>query len=366
MTKALITGIYGQDAQIMTSYLIDKKIEVHGTTRRHTHTEPAPKGVKIHKMDLCDQASIKRLLSSLSPDIIFHLAGQSHVSDSFKIPEQTIMTNTMGTLHLLEIIREYMPKTRMYFAATSEMLGTQTNKPADESFPFRPRSPYGVSKLAGYELVRNYRESYGLKVCSGILFNHESRYRKGSFLTKKVCNYVNVVAKILKNNHSLEEVFSTIAPLEIGNIFAKRDWGFAPDFIDGMYKILHQDEQFPERKEFVDYILGTGQSISVSQFISRAFDIAGIQSKWAFITDECLTMHTEPFVGSNSDNLKWNLIVSENNFHDYKIAVKINSEFYRPAEIDILLADSSLAKKDLGWQSSENSVDLIIKDMLDI
>lgn len=422
--RSLITGAFGQDAQLLADLLNKKGEEVWLTDRRRSRQEPTR--YYMVRMDLMDRESIKQALLEVKPDCIYHLAAQSHVGWSFEVPEQTILTNTLGTLHILETIRTELPYTRMYFAATSEMFGgapktrqdiicnthncyVKTCPSADElveyscplsgmndiecnwdnweeveipvaqneDTPFYPRSPYGVSKLAAYWLVRNYRESYNLKCCSGILFNHESALRGDEFLPKKVCNYV----KMYKRWKDDGIILGNPRPLRIGNIFAKRDWGWAKEYVEGMYRILHQDtywqrrpyplytignepdpETLPKRfGGFKDYVLGTGSTITVGEFVKRAFQIAGFEGEWKYVNSENRSEYIDrPFeqTGPLLDT-EWKFVID-----DVQV-VEIDPQFYRPAEVHTLLADASLVERELGWKPSPDSVDLIIKDMLD-
>lgn len=438
--RILITGAFGQDAQWLAQLMLEMEAEVWVTDRRRSRQGVYPyKVAGLLEMDLLDPESIRHVLLDVKPDAIFHMAAQSHVGWSFKIPEVTLMTNAMGTFHILETIRRYLPKTRMYFAGSSEQFGGVPQKklvyrckkhncgieeasnglmicptsdvdndcssadwigeeiaiPQDENTPFNPRSPYAISKVTGFQLVKNYREAYNLKVCSGICYNHESSLRGDEFLPKKVCNYVKrlkealLIGDLAQTNMAgaLERVGGS---LKIGNIFAKRDWSWAKECCEGMWRILYQDgfridqelpcatnlaNTYPDcphewhgweympGKDFKDYVLGTGKTISVAQFVKRAFELAGFKGSWRYSDAERTYYPLEEDLSRYEQHYDWKFAVRSSS-GEYINVVEIDPKFYRPSECHELVADASMAEQELGWKASENSLDLIIKDML--
>jgi GDPmannose 4,6-dehydratase len=305
---ALITGINGMDGSHLADFLLEKGYTVYGLERRSSasnRTNIAHIEDKIHflKGDLTDQNSLLRALKESNPDEIYNLAAQSFVGESWNTPEHTSEVTGLGVLRILEAIREYgSDKIKFYQASSSEMFGRMVENPATENTPFYPRSPYGVSKLYGHWITKNYRESYGMFACSGILFNHESERRGIEFVTRKI---TNGVAKI-----HLEQADS----ISLGNLDAKRDWGYAPDYVEAMWLMLQQPE--PD-----DYIIATGNTKSIKEFLNEAFSFIGI-TDW------------EPYI-------------------------KIDSKFIRPAEVDVLRGDYTKAKDKLGWQPKTNFKDMV-------
>jgi len=298
---ALITGITGQDGSYLAEFLLNLGYEVHGIVRRVALEDPKNRlwrirhlldRIRLHSASLESFASIFKVVELIKPDECYHLASQSFVSYSFEDAYSTLNTNINGTLFVLSAIHDRAPNCRFYFAASSEMFGKVKQTPQNEDTPFHPRSPYGISKVAGFDLIRNYRESYGLFACNGILFNHESPRRGFEFVTRKI---TSTVAQI-KAGRAKE--------LRLGNLEAKRDWGFAGDYVKGMWLMLQQDT--PD-----DYVLATNESHSVQDFVKTAFEKA---------------------------NLNWK---------DY---VVIDKKFYRPAEVHVLQGDYSKAKKLIGWK----------------
>ncbi len=315
MKKALITGITGQDGSYLAELLLKKGYQVHGTVRRVALEDPEHRLRRIrHIVDklyleagsLESYASVFNIIEKVKPDECYHLAAQSFVSYSFEDEFSTINTNINGTNYVLAAIKQRVPKCKFYFAASSEMFGKVQEIPQNENTPFHPRSPYGISKVAGFDLTRNYREAYGLFACSGICFNHESPRRGFEFVTRKI---TNEVAKI-KLGLSKE--------LRLGNLEAKRDWGYAKDFVNAMWLMLQQ-------KNPDDYVFATGQTHSVKEFVELAFSYAGL------------------------------------NWKDYVI---IDKELYRVAEVYELRGDFSKAKEILGWQPKVNFEELV-KIMVD-
>ena len=317
MNKALITGITGQDGSYLAEFLLDKGYEVHGIIRRsstfntsridHIYKDPHVKQVKLflHYGDLSDSGQISEIIYNIKPDEIFHLGAQSHVRVSFDIPEYTSDITALGTIRLLEAIRRTRIKTKFYQASSSEMFGNSP-APQNENSPFMPQSPYAASKVYAYWMTVNYRNAYKIFACNGILFNHESPRRGETFVTRKI---TRGLANIISGKDN--KIF-------LGNLDAKRDWGFAPEYVEIMWKMLQQDKP-------VDYIIGTGKAHSVKDFLKEAFSYL---------------------------NLNWN---------DY---VEIDTRYYRPLEVEHLLANPSKARKELGWNPKISFKDLI-KIMVD-
>lgn len=313
MKKALITGITGQDGSYLAELLLEKGYEVHGIIRRassfnteridHIYQDRHQNGAKmlLHYGDLSDPVSMQKLLQETMPDEIYHLAAQSHVRVSFDIPEYTGDTTGLGTLRLLDAMRSVCPKARFYQASSSEMYGKVMEVPQKETTPFYPRSPYAVAKVYGYWITVNYRESYGLHASNGILFNHESPRRGETFVTRKITRAVaRIKAGIQKK-------------LYLGNLDAKRDWGFAKEYVEAMWLMLQQDQ--PD-----DYVIATNETHSVKEFLEEAFGCAG---------------------------LKW---------QDY---VEHDARYDRPAEVDLLIGDASKAEKKLGWKPKVTFKELV-------
>jgi GDPmannose 4,6-dehydratase len=304
MKKALITGITGQDGSYLAELLLEKGYEVHGVIRRsssfntdridHLYKDPHERGVrlKLHYGDLTDASSLNRILSALEPDEIYNLGAQSHVKVSFEVPEYTAEAAGLGAVRLLEAIRELGIRPRFYQASSSELFGKVREVPQRETTPFYPRSPYACAKAYAYYLTVNYRESYGLFACNGILFNHESPRRGETFVTRKV---TRAVARI---KHGLEK------RLYLGNLDARRDWGHAKDFVEAMWLMLQADQ--PD-----DYVVATGEVHSVRELCEEAFSVVGLDAK------------------------------------DF---VEVDPRYFRPAEVDFLQGDSSKARQKLGWQ----------------
>lgn len=314
MKKALITGITGQDGSYLAELLLEKGYEVHGLVRRSAIEDPEHRmsrinhilpRLKIHAGSIESFASIFNVIREVKPDECYHLAAQSFVAYSFEDEFSTLMTNINGTHHVLSAIKQLVPECRIYFAASSEMFGNAP-PPQNENTPFRPRSAYGISKLTGYHLVRNYREAYGLFAVNGILFNHESPRRGFEFVSRKITSHVARIKKGL------------IKELRLGNLEAKRDWGHAKDYVEAMWMMLQMDS--PE-----DYVVGSGVSHSVREFCEIAFSHVGL---------------------------------------DYREFVISDPLYYRPAEIYDLVADSSKARKKLGWKNKYSFVDLV-KEMVE-
>ena len=316
MKVALITGITGQDGSYLAELLLEKGYEVHGIVRRasliNTHRiDHIYNQIKLHYGDLTDSTNLVRVIQQVQPDEIYNLGAQSHVKVSFEIPEYTGQVDALGTLRILEAVRllGMERKTRIYQASTSELYGLVQEIPQKETTPFYPRSPYGVAKLYGYWIVKNYRESYGLHANSGILFNHESPRRGETFVTRKITRGLSSIST------GQQDI------LYLGNLNAKRDWGHAKDFVEAMWLMLQQDE--PD-----DYVIATGEQYSVKDFIEEAAPYFGMRIVWD---------------GEGVDEVGYDR-------HSGNPIVKVNSKYFRPAEVETLLGDSSKAKKQLGWE----------------
>lgn len=327
---ALITGITGQDGSYLAELLLEKGYDVHGVVRRVSTFNrqridrlfPDMHGKKnfinLHYGDLTDSSSLNRIVRDLKPDEIYHLGAQSHVRISFDIPEFTGNTTALGTTRLLEAIRHDNPKARFYQASSSEMFGIAKEVPQKETTPFHPRSPYGAAKVYAYWMTVNYRESYGMYACNGILFNHESPRRGENFVSRKI---TLGLAQIMTGK---------LDTLYLGNLNAKRDWGYAKDYVEGMWLMLQQDE--PD-----DYILATKENHSVKEFVEEACRLVGIELAWEG-------------EGANEKGIdrKTN-----------KIIVAVDPMYFRPAEVEILLGDYSKAKNKLGWEPKVKFKELV-------
>jgi GDPmannose 4,6-dehydratase len=330
MKKALITGITGQDGSYLTELLLEKGYEVHGIIRRassfntqridHLYKDQHEDNTHmiLHYGDLTDSSNLNRLLEKITPNEIYNLAAQSHVNVSFEMPEYTAEVDAIGTLRLLDAIRETGVDCRFYQASTSELYGKVAEVPQTETTPFYPRSPYGVAKLYAFWIVKNYRESYGLHASNGILFNHESPRRGETFVTRKITMAVAHIEAGWKDC------------LYVGNLDAQRDWGYAPDYVYAMWKMLQQDT--PD-----DYVIATGEMHTVREFIEKAFYHAGINIKWEG-------------TGINE--------VGRDTFTN-NIVVRVDKKYYRPCEVDQLLGDPTKAKNVLGWEPTVKFNELI-------
>jgi GDPmannose 4,6-dehydratase len=311
--KALITGITGQDGSYLAELLLEKGYEVHGIMRRastfnteridHLYQDPHINGVRLflHYGDIADSTNLIKLLYRIQPDEVYHLAAQSHVRVSFDIPEYTGDVTGIGTIRFLEAIRETGVRTKFYQASSSEMFGKVQEVPQRETTRFYPRSPYGAAKVYAYWVTVNYRESYGLFACNGILFNHESPRRGETFVTRKITRAAAQIKAGLQHK------------VYLGNLDAKRDWGYAKEYVEAMWLMLQQDK--PD-----DYVIATGESHSVGQFLQEAFSYAGL---------------------------------------DWRKHVEIDPKYYRPAEIDLLVGDAGKAKKKLGWEAKTKFKSLV-------
>lgn len=331
--KALITGITGQDGSYLAELLLNKGYKVYGIIRRSSsfNTERIDhifESMKLYHGDVTDPVNIESIIQEVKPDEVYHLAAQSHVKVSFEVPVYTANTDALGTLYILEAIRKHCPNARFYNAATSELYGKAVESPQNEETPFHPRSPYGVAKLYSYWISKNYRESYNMFVSNGILFNHESPRRGGTFVTKKI------VDKIM-DYYFADQDITKIGPLKLGNLYAKRDWGYAPEYVEGMWRILQHD--IPD-----DFVLATGKTHSVKDLVNLTYNI---------ILER---------------NLIWKGDGIEEKGYDEKtnqLIVEIDERYFRPAEVDLLVGDYSKAKKELGWEP-KYSLDDIIRNMM--
>ena len=325
MKKALITGITGQDGSYLAELLLKKGYQVHGVVRRasliNTHRiDHIYEKIKLHYGDLTDAVSIMGIIKEVEPSEIYNLGAQSHVKVSFKIPEYTGQVDAMGTLRVLEAVRMLgMEKdVRIYQASTSELYGGISDAPLTETTPFHPRSPYGVAKLYGYWIIKNYREAYGMHCSSGILFNHESERRGETFVTRKIARGLSRISV------GMEKL------LRLGNIHAKRDWGHAKDYVEAMWLMLQQDK--PD-----DYVIATGEQHSVKDFIDEASQYFGFKLEW---------------MGEGLDETAFD-------WNTKKPVIIIDPEYFRPAEVESLLGDATKAKNVLGWEPKTSFKQLV-------
>ena len=311
---ALITGITGQDGSYLAEFLLKKKYKVHGLVRRVALEDENHRlwrlrhlknKITLHPASLESYASLVKIIQKIKPTEVYHLGAQSYVDYSFKDEFSTLNTNINGTHYILSALKEFSPKSKFYFAGSSEMFGKVRETPQTEKTPFYPRSVYGISKIAGYDLTRNYREAYNMYCCSGILFNHESPRRGFEFVTRKITHAVARIKLGIQKD------------LKLGNIDAKRDWGHAADYVEAMWLMLNQKKPY-------DYVISTGKQFSVRDFAKLAFELVDL---------------------------------------DYKKYVKIEKNLYRPSEVLSLLGDCKKAKKDLGWKPKYNFKKLV-EDMV--
>ena len=329
MKVALITGITGQDGSYLAELLLEKGYEVHGIVRRasliNTHRiDHIYNRIHLHYGDLTDSTNIVRVIQKVQPDEIYNLGAQSHVKVSFEMPEYTADVDGVGTLRVLEAVRllGMENRVRIYQASTSELYGLVQETPQSETTPFYPRSPYGVAKLYGFWIVKNYRESYGMHCSSGILFNHESPRRGETFVTRKITQGLSKISV------GLQEC------LYLGNLDAKRDWGHAKDYVEAMWLMLQQDE--PE-----DYVIATGIQYSVREFVEAAAPYFGMKIEWMG-------------EGLSEVGYDWNT---------KKPVVKVDPKYFRPAEVETLLGDATKAKEKLGWEPKISFKELV-EDMV--
>jgi len=327
---AFVTGITGQDGSYLAELLLDKGYTVHGMIRRsssfntgridHLFNDNEIHGntLHLHYGDLTDSSNLNRLLEKIQPDEIYNLGAQSHVKVSFEVPEYTAEVDGVGTLRFLDAIKETGLRTRFYQASTSELYGKVQEIPQTETTPFYPRSPYGVAKLYAFWIIVNYRESYGLHACNGILFNHESPRRGETFVTRKITRAAARIAEGLQSS------------LSLGNLDAQRDWGYAPEYVEGMWRILQKDQ--PD-----DYVLATNETHTVREFVEVAFAELGIDLEWK---------------GEG---------VEEKGFEKKtgRQLVQVDPNYFRPAEVELLIGDPAKAEKELGWKPQTTFHDLV-------
>jgi GDPmannose 4,6-dehydratase len=354
MKKALITGITGQDGSYLAEILLEKGYEVHGIIRRsssfntgrinHLYNDPEILNVKLflHYGDLIDASSLNRLLEKIEPDEIYNLAAQSHVKVSFDIPDYTAQVDALGTLRFLDAIRETgLRQVRFYQASTSELYGKAREIPQSETTPFYPRSPYGVAKLFAYWTIVNYREAYNIFASNGILFNHESPRRGKTFVTKKI---TGEVASIVSGKSEM---------LLLGNLDAKRDWGYAPEYCEGMWMMMQHEK--PD-----DFVFATGETHSVREFIEKTFEHLGIEIGWQGEGEK----ESGVIVSINKDILSEKTRTDAPFVKENQAVVRISSSYFRPTEVDLLIGDSSKAEKTFGWEAKIKFDDLV-KIMID-
>jgi len=330
MKKALITGITGQDGSYLTELLLEKGYEVHGIIRRastfntqridHIYQDPHEENVrlKLHYGDMTDSSNLSRLVEKINPDEIYNLAAQSHVGTSFEIPEYTTDVDAMGTLRLLDAIKESEVDCKFYQASTSELYGKVQEVPQTEQTPFYPRSPYAAAKLYAYWIVRNYREAYDLFAVNGILFNHESPRRGKRFVTRKI---TRAVARITKGKQD---------KIYLGNMNAKRDWGYAKDYVKMMWMMLQHD--IPE-----DFVIATGETHTVREFVEAAFSHVDVEIEWQ---------------GKGVDEKGLDKDTG-------KVLIEVDPKYFRPTEVDLLIGDPSKAKEELGWEPKVKFKELV-------
>lgn len=330
MKKALITGITGQDGSYLAELLLDKGYEVHGIIRRHStictdridhlYDDPSLKDrFFLHYGDLTDSCNLMGLIQRIQPDEVYNLGAQSHVAVSFEVPEYTAEATGVGTIRLLDAIYQSGVKCKFYQASTSELFGgLPETAPQSEKTPFYPKSPYGAAKLYSYWITVNYRESYNMFACNGILFNHESPRRGETFVTRKI---TIAVAKIMAGKQE---------KLSLGNLNAKRDWGFAGDYVEGMWRILQQEK--PD-----DYVLATNETHTVREFVELAFAEVGVEIEWK---------------GEGVDEKGYDKNTG-------KLLVDVNPRYFRPAEVELLWGDSTKAETELGWKRKVSFRELV-------
>jgi len=330
MKKALITGITGQDGSYLCELLLEKGYEVHGMIRRsssfntgridhlYNDKEVYNKKLFLHYGDLTDSSNLNRLLEKIQPEEIYNLGAQSHVKVSFEVPEYTAEVDGIGTLRFLDAIKETGLKTKFYQASTSELYGKVVETPQTEKTPFYPRSPYGVAKLYGFWIIKNYREAYNIFASNGILFNHESPRRGETFVTRKITRAVSRIR------------FGIQDSLSLGNMNAKRDWGFAPEYCEGMWRMLQQDTPG-------DYVLATNETHTIREFADLAFRELDMELEWTG-------------TGENEKGIEKKT---------GRVLVKVDPRYYRPTEVDLLLGDPAKAKKELGWEPQTKFEDLV-------
>jgi len=325
MKKAFITGITGQDGSFLAEFLIDKGYEVHGIIRRASnfntqkidHLMSHPQ-LSLHYGDLTDSSNLNKLLGSIQPDEIYNLGAQSHVKVSFEVPEYTAQVDAVGTLRLLDAMQNQCPNARFYQASTSELYGKVQEIPQKETTPFYPRSPYGVAKLYGFWIVKNFREAYDMFACNGILFNHESERRGKTFVTRKITTILSEISV------GLTDV------LQLGNLDAKRDWGYAKDYVEMMWLMLQQDKAD-------DFVVATGKMYTVREFVEKAAKHVDMEIVWK----------GEGVEEKGYDAKTGNLVV------------EVDPRYFRPAEVELLVGDPTKAKEVLGWEPKVDIDELV-------
>lgn len=368
MKRALITGITGQDGSYLSEILLKKGYEVHGIIRRsssfntgridHLYNDPAVLNKKLflHYGDLVDTSNLNRLLEKIEPDEIYNLAAQSHVKVSFEVPDYTAQVDALGTLRFLDAIREVgLGKVKFYQASTSELYGKVREIPQNEKTPFYPRSPYGVAKLYGYWIIVNYREAYNIFASNGILFNHESPKRGETFVTRKITRAASRIAAGMQQK------------LLLGNMDAKRDWGYAPEYCEGMWKIL-------QHKKADDFVLATGVTRTVREFVEYTFSNIGIEIKWTGKGRSEIGKIKSIDLGKAKKLIGYSSN-KKNYIKDFSTKLKkgntiigIDPNYYRPTEVDLLIGDPRKAAKELEWKATtkfEDLVKLMIKSDMD-
>jgi GDPmannose 4,6-dehydratase len=341
MKKALITGITGQDGSYLTELLLEKGYEVHGIVRRsssfntgridHIFNNPElhDKRFFLHYGDLTDSSNLNRLLEKIKPDEIYNLGAQSHVKVSFEVPEYTAEVDGVGTLRFIDAIKETGIQSRFYQASTSELYGKVQEIPQNEKTPFYPRSPYGVAKLYAYWIIVNYREAYNIYAVNGILFNHESPRRGETFVTRKITRAAARIKYGIQNK------------LLLGNLNAKRDWGYAPEYVEGMWRMLQQPE--PD-----DYVLATGETHTVKEFVDLAFKELDMELEWEGDGPTEVGRLKKKEKREKGKDLEAGTIV-----------VAVDPKYYRPTEVDLLIGDASKAKEKLGWAPQTRFEELV-------
>lgn len=366
--KVLITGITGQDGSYLTEILLEKGYEVHGIIRRsssfntqridHLYRNPDIQGKSLflHHGDVVDTSNLNRLLEKIEPDEIYNLAAQSHVKVSFEVPDYTAQVDALGTLRFLDAIREtgLGKQTKFYQASTSELYGKVQEVPQTETTPFYPRSPYGVAKLYAYWIIVNYREAYNIFACNGILFNHESPRRGETFVTRKITRAATRIVLGMQDK------------LTLGNLNAKRDWGYAPEYCEGMWRILQHDT--PE-----DFVLATGKTNTVRDFVAESFMHLGVNIEWQGEEENekgiIKSVDIEKFNSLlKSSNYANNFSSKNINLKEGDVIVEVSPGYYRPTEVELLIGDPKKAKEKLGWEPKtelNQLIEIMIKSDLD-
>lgn len=355
--SAIVTGVTGQDGSWMVEYLLkNTNLNVYGAVRRTSKRDLSniehiqDKRFSIIDLDIADSVSVSGVVEEVQPDFFINFAANSFVGSSWGMPVNCFQTNTMSVLYILDAIRRIKPTCRFYNAGSSEEWGNVDFTPQDETHPLKPRSPYGASKCAARHLVKVYRESYGIYAVQGWLFNHEGTRRGIEFVTRKISKKVAEIAGALQRGEDF-------APLELGNLDAKRDWGDAEDFVDAVWRMLNQEVYGPPEtkdvpfdvlvKQLKEYVVATNETHSIREFVEAAFDAAGIAGYWGFSSNDPFSPLNEIYGNKETG----------------KILMKVNPEFYRPAEVDILKGDSSKIREELGWEP-KTSFEQLVKKMV--